>query len=83
MARAARRMRLEVTAKDIRMARHCLHCPVALALKRVGFNWPVVHAERSESEGLRIRHSRRVSDFIRAFDAGRKVRPFVAFVEVR
>lgn len=85
MTKKWRRVRIEVTAKDIRDGTpgNTCACPVALALHRAGMEWPTVQTNHSVSAGYLIRHSPRVAKFIRAFDRGRPVRPFVAFVEVQ
>jgi len=74
-------MKIEVTEEDIKAGwRNALYCPVALALDRAtNQDWHVSADHLSPCIGENYDKSEipaRVRRFIRAFDQGKKVRPF-------
>lgn len=80
------KIRVEVTEADIAagLPDACFSCPIALALKRLGYERPSVDGVAIELDTLTTVPSPDVvNDFVIAFDKGDKVEPFAFELEVQ
>lgn len=70
-------MRLTVTAEHIRRGEpnDPWFCPISLALKDIGFDSPTVLSSVIEIGKKRIKHSKKMKDFIALFDDDEAVSP--------
>lgn len=75
---------VEVTAEDIAagVPSNCRSCPIAVAIKRHGFNNPWVDNSRLCFGQSEVRPPRAAREFMEEFDAGIDVKPFAFTVEL-
>jgi hypothetical protein len=78
------RLRVVVTASDIELGRrgtHC-HCPIALAVRRLGFRYRDVCVDReSVDKGGEWKLPGVASQFVDDFDSARRVAPFAFYIQ--
>lgn len=76
---------VQVTEEDIKggLRESCHACPIALALKRLGYERPTVDGVAIDLDTLTtIPSPDVVNDFVIAFDKGDKVKPFAFDLEI-